>query len=260
MAAPTTVLFDASGTVDVDGDIARYIFDVGHRTAPLVVEVPRIQLNFPNAYRIGGIYRPMPVTVTVVDSTGLEATVTTQFWIVDTEAECADVGVHEPDLVIQDVVEEDQQDQQGSQDLADDVPVPDWNQELTVKDVVDVTPETIADVHPMDVGDVALPDLGPGDIAGDGPETCPTLGSLYTVKIRCDGSVEAVLDLELSQLGCNISDKYDVVSGSLVGHELTMESSFTELKIEHCVGPVQNVALFTLECTNGCSAEYALKP
>lgn len=279
VAAPQEVLFDASGSTDVDGDIQRYVFHIGHRNAPLVVEVPRVSYRLASSYRIKGEYRPMPVSVTVIDSTGLEGTFTAQLWVVDDIQDCAGIG----NQTGQDAVEQDSWDQDSLLDTEDDIPedaapdsqesdqadtaiqdVPqDWlNPDVAPDGTIDVAIDAAPDMLPPEdvVSDVGPTDTNPLDIPPDTGETCPMLGQTYSVKVRCDGVVQAVLDLAVKQVGCTIKDSYSIVSGSFDGTFLTLESTFTELKIQECSGNVDDVSLFTLECTSGCSAEYELKP
>lgn len=259
VVAPATVVLDASGSVDVDGDIDRFIFTLGHRFPSLVVDVPRVTFRLDKPYRVNGKLAPLPASVTVVDSTGLQGTVTLEFWLVDNADDCDGLEPL-PDVVETDIADEDVTPDTQATDIQQDLP-PDVGEdtiEVAPQDVVELVQDVLPDLPAPDVVPDVFLDTGT-DGGPDGLDACPTLGQTYTVKVRCNGVVDAVLDLNINQLGCTFKDTYGVIEGSMNGSDAVVESSFTELKIQQCSGIINDPAQFTLECSSGCVAEYTIK-
>ncbi len=67
------------------------------------------------------------------------------------------------------------------------------------------------------------------------------------------------MDLNITQVGCTFKDSYGVIQGSMTGNQATVESTFTELKIQQCSGAIEDANLFVLLCESGCTSEYSLK-
>ncbi|GEM_PF-4193390 len=261
VVAPGEVLFDASGSQDVDADIDRYIFRIGHRNPPVVTDAPHLAYRLKEPFTIGGRYEPMPVTVTVVDTMGLEATASIAIWVVSSPEQCATVGQPDPDAYFDSsdgLVPDSQGLDTWDQELADDV-----LEEVEPRDLLETSSDFVSDIPP-DFGtdfvepDVIEPDMiPPDDIPQDTVVTnCPNIAGKWTVRIRCQGNIEAVLDLQLNQTECSVSDTFAVVYGNFEGEMLVMKSDFDELKINDCSGPVLDTSEFVLECTSECQTEY----
>lgn len=259
VVAPATVVLDASASVDADGDIDRFIFTLGHRIPSLVVDVPRVTFRLDKPYRVNGKLAPLPASVTVVDSTGLEGTVALEFWLVDNADDC-DGLEPPPDVMGTDTADEDVAPDTQASDIQQDLP-PDVGEdtiEVAPQDVVELVQDVLPDLPTPDVVPDVFLDVGT-DGGPDGLDACPTLGQTYTVKVRCNDVVDAVLDLNINQLGCTFKDTYGVIEGSMNGSDAVVESSFTELKIQQCSGTIDDPNQFTLECSSGCIAEYSIK-
>jgi len=117
------VAFDASGSTSPGGHIVRYVFTIGHGSAPLVSKEPKLEYVFRKPAFLNGKIAQYQVLVTVYDEHGGQAYAADNIFVVYNEGQCPE-PIPEPDIVLDDVVEEPFEIEEWASDVPEEIPEP----------------------------------------------------------------------------------------------------------------------------------------
>ena len=237
VSAGTVVQLDASDSFDPDGVITRYIFQIGHQTPAFVVPDPYLKYTFDTVIQKGEKFFPHMINVTVQDDAGNRSGLAESvlLYVLPTDQDCRDNGM-EPGEIID------------PPDPKDTISTP----EDTV-DPYDAAPDTVGfDTRPPP--DTApAPDTTPGE--------CPRLEGRYLVQVFHQATKHLELELELIQDGCIITETFGIVEGVVEPDgTFTVTSVFADLHMNNCVGQVEDVAYFEVDCGGDWFATYTQIP
>ncbi len=228
VAAGAEVKLDASGSSDPDGKIARYVFSVDGEVK-LANNQPFVILPVVTPKIADGQFQQYAVRLTVVDDDGFTAQAQANFFVVYEASQCP-VGSSPADIVVQDY---------SGADAGYDV----WSADAVAGDMN------------ADAG------LADGPVPPDFTGLCPDVTGTYLVQVFCYGQLHLELELALQQQdGCVFVEEYGLVEGSVDETGLvSMSSTFSDLNMDDCNGPLDDPDHFALGCTSGCTAEFNKK-
>lgn len=232
--AGTTVLFDASGSFDPDGEIVRYVFTIGHEDPPIVVRNPKFEYVFKKPIVEGQQLVAYQILLTVTDDLGNPGYTEVELPVVFHKGECPQgTEPSEVDISGSDIGESDIY-------VFDDVPS------------TDSTTDPDPDFGPIEAG---VPELPQTDVS---PDMCPDVEGDYRLQVYCMGSLSVEVDLEIAQDVCALNDNYGLVSGQIdLEGNVEMTSPQEDFGMAECEGPVSGDGSFSLECTSGCTAVFS---
>jgi len=241
VSAGAVVQLDASDSYDADGDIVRYYFFIDHREPAFVLSKPYLKYQFDTVLQKGDRYFPYVVNVQVQDDDGNRAGLLEPMfmYVLPTDQDCLDNGmepgkyVYEPpDPVATDTFE-------------------------PAEDVVEPAPDVVEDAGGGDTP--PMPDTGPGPDTI--PTECPWIAGRYLVQVFNLGTKTLELELELMQQGCVISETFGIVEGIVESDgTFTVKSVFPDLHMSECVGVIEDVMYFEVDCGGDWYATYTQVP
>jgi hypothetical protein len=241
VSAGSVVQLDASASYDRDGTITRYYFFIDHHEPALVLSEPYLKYTFDRVLQKGDRYFPYIVNVTVQDDDGNRAGLADPMfmYVLPTEQDCLDNGM-EPGKYVYEPHEGD----------PTDTVEP-------VDDVIDPGTDSLDDTGGTDV--TPTPDTGPGPDTV--PTVCPWIAGRYLVQVYHQATKTLELELELMQQGCVITETFGIVEG-VVDEDGTFSvgSVFPDLHMNECVGVIDDVMYFEVECGGEWYATYTQIP
>ena len=233
VSAGTVVQLDASDSFDPDGIITRYIFQIGHQTPAFVVPDPYLKYTFDTVIQKGEKFFPHMINVTVQDDDGNRSGLAEAvlLYVLPTDQDCRDNGM-EPGQIM-------------------DPPDP--------KDIISPPEDT---VDPFDAAPDAIvfdtqppPDTAP--LPDTIPTECPWIEGRYNVQIYHQATKQLELELELIQNGCMISETYGIIEGVVdTDGTFSVTSVFGDLHMNKCVGQIDDVTYFEVDCGGDWFATY----
>ncbi|MFH1531858.1 MAG: hypothetical protein ABIK09_14125 [Pseudomonadota bacterium] len=232
------VQLDASGSYDPDGEITRYIFQIDHREPAFVLAEPYLKYQFDTVLQKGDRYFPYIINVTVQDEDGNRSGLAEPkfMYVLPTDQDCLDNGM-EPGVYVYE-----------PPDPTD-----------TVDPVEDMVPG--ADVIDENAGIDTAPKPDTGPDPDTIPTECPWIGGRYLVQVYHQATKTLELELELMQEGCVISETFGIVEGIVEADgTFTVKSVFPDLHMNECVGLIDDVMYFEVECGGEWYATYTQVP
>jgi len=233
VSAGTTVRLDASGSFDPDGGITRYIFRIDHREPAFVLAEPYLNYRFDVVLRKGERYYPYLVNVTVQDDDGNRSGLAEPrfIWVLPTDQDCLDNDM-EPGEYVYDPL-------RSTTDTVE-----------PVEDIV-APPDDVDDDVRLDIP--SMPDTIPTE--------CPWIAGRYLVQVYHLAVKSLELELELMQHGCVVTEGFGIVEGLVEADgTFTVKSHFSDLHMDECVGVIEDVMSFEVECGGGWYATYTQIP
>lgn len=241
VSAGAVVQLDASDSYDSDGTITRYYFFIDHHEPALVLSEPYLKYQFDTVLQKGNRYFPYIVNVTVQDNDGNRSGLAEPMfmYVLPTDQDCLDAGM-EPGKYVYEPPD---------RQPADTVE--------PIEDVVEPGPDVLEDAGEADAP--PMPDTGPGPDTI--PTECPWIAGRYLVQVYHLATKTLELELELMQQGCVITETFGIVEGIVEADgTFTVGSVFPDLHMNECVGIIDDVMYFEVECGGDWFATYTQVP
>ncbi len=238
VSSGAVVQLDASGSFDPDGEITRYIFHIDHREPAFVLAEPYLKYKFETVLQKGDRYFPYIINVTVQDNDGNRSGLVEPMfmYVLPTDQDCLDNGMEPGQYVYE-------------------PPDP--------TDIVEPAEDVIGGIDAVE--DMMGFDAPPKPDTGPGPDTipteCPWIAGRYLVQVYHQATKTLELELELIQQGCAITETFGIVEGIVEADgTFTVSSVFLDLHMEDCVGVIDDVMYFEVDCGGEWYAAYTQVP